>query len=56
MLEGADLAASSTYFRSAAFPFPSPNVLVGVLTDIKMSWKEEGGISKEIGGRWKEVE
>ena len=28
------LAASSTYFRSAALPLPRPNVFVGVLTQM----------------------
>ena len=31
------LAANSTYFRSAALPFPTPNVLVGVLTQININ-------------------
>merc|ERR1719319_2246683 len=30
------LAASSTYLRSAALPFPRPKVFVGVFTDMKI--------------------
>ena len=32
------LAASSTYFRSEALPWPRPHGLVGVFTDMKISW------------------